>query len=217
MVPYDLPMEPEHGRIGPLSEIQHIDIQRIPAIVRRSEYIEQMVGTVLVPRSASQGLLLLSSEEAKRVVVSAVVEDGLWDKWNKKNPDRMVEPGDRILSVNGKIGHDSIVAEMAPFLKTRHVMIFIRKPTESCIVVNHDEGKDMGLEVLLVSGLLFILSVEPSSRVHYWNLKNPDRMIQVFDQIVEVNGVRGDQEVMLKALAEQGNVELLLMTHKEWE
>lgn len=217
MVPYDLPMEPEHGRIGPLSEIQHIDTQRIPAIVRRLECIEQMVGTVLVPRNISQGVLLLSSEEVDCVVVSAVVEDSLWDVWNKKNPDRMVEPGDRILSVNGRLGRDLIVAEMAPFPKTRHVMLFIRKPTQSSIVVNDDEGEDMGLEVLLVSGLLFIRSVEPSSRVHYWNLKNPDRMIQVFDQIVEVNGVRGDQEMMMKALGEQGDVELLLMTHKEWE
>lgn len=57
---------------------------------------------------------------------------------------------------------------------------------------------------LQVDDELFVEGIQRFSLMYDWNVQNPDCKVELFDQVVSVNGVTSQKETMLKELQRKG-------------
>jgi hypothetical protein len=69
---------------------------------RYDDAMDQSMYTIVLDRSRGQKLgINLSSPDGEEIVINSISGEGLVETWNSRNPQMQVEPGDRIIDVNG--------------------------------------------------------------------------------------------------------------------
>jgi len=123
------------------------------------------------------------------LIVSKVLAAGFIPSWNTTNPDKKVEPGDVIISVNGISGSDAMFAEMK---KGQDFNVKIMKIDKFEInLLKEEQGKSYGVRFDSVTGHdgSYVLRVNDGDNlVQEYNGQNPDKPILPTDFFVDVNG-----------------------------
>jgi len=84
--------------------------------------------TINIDRSKSQDTPLGAAVDGSdnKTLVIEEVRAGLLQEWNNNNPTQVVEPGDRIVAVNGQRGHSRVLAEA--LIAPRLLVLTIYRP-----------------------------------------------------------------------------------------
>lgn len=149
----------------------------------------------------------LDPQDGVTAVVTAV-RAGLVLAWNITHKHLEVRPNDRILSVNGERGDASKLLE-----RLRHdtqLTILLRRPREFRVSVAAKRNLGMTVSYAPQGTSLVVDVVNHRGLLQVWNNANPGREVMVHDRIVEVNGVRGPPERLLRELNSLGALELLV-------
>eukprot|EP00930_Biecheleria_cincta_P056585 TRINITY_DN4266_c0_g1_i1.p1 TRINITY_DN4266_c0_g1~~TRINITY_DN4266_c0_g1_i1.p1 ORF type:complete len:282 (-),score=57.42 TRINITY_DN4266_c0_g1_i1:24-869(-) len=161
-------------------------------------------------RGEEFGIELDLTDEHKPPVVREV-KDGAINRWNKTcSPDAVVQPHDRIMTLNGKRleGGDFLKSLSTPsgkcaleIQRPRQLKAFFKKPGQ------------LGVNMLYKKSShgIVINEVLESGLVHRWNIDNPKNAVQKGDRIVGINGKMMDAQMVIKAIKEQDDYELILM------
>jgi len=139
--------------------------------------------------------------------IKAISGAGLIAAWNINHPDLAVQPGDRFIEVNGKKDvecgiavlnaeiHEQLVldAKLVRVASTAGADANVAttlpvepSPTIFSIKLEKQTGSLLG--VTFLESNMQVSSLENDGLIHSWNTVNPDRSLNVGDQIVGVNG-----------------------------
>lgn len=144
----------------------------------------------------------LEFESVGDSLLVAKVRRGAVKCWNEAytdEPHLMVNPGDRILSVNGNEGSST---ELLAELKKDQTMSIVLKRAKSFQVKIVKDNKELGICLLSGAEKLDQLQVKTlrAGVVDDWNKTHPTCAIGIGDRIVWVNGISADPTSMLDEL-----------------
>jgi len=174
---------------------------------------------VLVDRSDGRSLGIEVITEGSLIVMS--INEGLIQDWNSANPDKAVEEKDHIISANDVRGNVELILDQCR--KEQLLRLKVRRPAfktheevtaevEYYITLDRTDGKRLGIDVEHDCGnQLFIEAIDAEGLVAAWNKNNPDRQVHLDDRIVEVNGVRGETELLLHECMRDNVLEIMLI------
>jgi hypothetical protein len=133
---------------------------------------------------------------------------GAVSEWNIRYPDRQVRIGDRIVKV-GKAVDDA--EQLANALKQCNPFdIVIRVPEEFRISLSKGSDEKLGMDVQHFKTFLRVKRILDDGAVKKWNDANPASAVHPYHVIMEVNGVRGDADLMVTEVQFEKTVDLLL-------
>lgn len=147
--------------------------------------------------------------EHNELVVDGVIPDKLAARYNASaEPDAQIIPGDRVAAVNGWTA--AAPAMLSKFSETERVALTFQHAV-LCSFTVEKQGRKLGLIVnhdkkpwcrfLQVEALNEGLILE-------YNRTSGQRGLRTGDRIVEVNGIRGRPETLLRELGTKDRVEL---------
>jgi hypothetical protein len=153
------------------------------------------------------GLNAVSTADRKALVVMNV-RHGAISSWNARNPERQVRIGDRIV----KVAEVSEKAEqlMSALNQRDPFDVVIRVPEEFRVCLSKGSAGKLGIEVAKRNAFLQVKKVGNEGVMKKWNDANPAMAVQPYHIIIEVNGVRGDADLMVTEVEFEQTVELLL-------
>jgi len=157
-------------------------------------------------RESSAGLALDPKDSCSAVVIS--VWPGPVQAWNMANRDREVRPNDRIISVNGARGDVQLILDR--LREDQDLEIVLRRPTEFRVLVAAKRSLGITVRYAPHGTSLLVDRVNQHGLVKVWNMAYPDHEVQVHDRIVEVNGIRGPPDLLLRELNSAGALELVI-------
>jgi len=163
--------------------------------------------TIQKADSESSAGLELDPKDRVTAVVTAVWPGPVLT-WNTAHRDLEVRPNDRILSVNDASGDVQLLLNRLQ--QDTQLVMLLRRPTEFRVSVAAQ--RSLGISVSYAPRGTSLLVDEMGSRglLRVWNSANPGREVEVRDRIVEVNGIRGSPELLLRELKSSGALELVL-------
>lgn len=144
------------------------------------------------------------------------VTNGLVQEWNDRvHTDRQIRVGDRILEVNEDSGCAASILRRLKEDAILHVLVK-RREEVSVSVTPGIPGSSLGRDVLCHNGEGLRIQNIKSNAFRDWNAQHPDCphwQVAVNDVIVEVNGLSGSPQGMLKELtrAEKLNLQVVCM------
>ncbi|CAK9026853.1 Uncharacterized protein SCF082_LOCUS17693, partial [Durusdinium trenchii] len=133
-----------------------------------------------------------------------LVEHGLVADWNAVNPGCAIEPGDRLVSVNG-LCHPELVLEQLFGEPSLRIVVEKRGGFTGALVPHCKFSVELRRTALEGFGMdvspdtMEVLNLQDDGKVALWNQCHPFRAIVIGDRIVEVNG---DQLVELNGLSQ---------------
>eukprot|EP00440_Ansanella_granifera_P027593 gb/GFBE01029976.1/.p1 GENE.gb/GFBE01029976.1/~~gb/GFBE01029976.1/.p1 ORF type:complete len:301 (+),score=36.83 gb/GFBE01029976.1/:1-903(+) len=131
------------------------------------------------------------------------IKAGLIQMWNRQNRDQAVRPGDRIYAVNGETGNaDWIISAIRS--SSNEVVLGVRRLLWLRLEIVREPAGTLGIDVASHSRHLQVLKIRSGPLLDYNNEADCDRQVRANDHIVEVNGVRGTAEDLLKAIRTAG-------------
>jgi len=172
-----------------------------------------------VDRSEGRSLGIEVVTEGTLIVMS--INEGLIQEWNAANPDKAIEEKDHIVGANDVRGDvDSILDQCR---QEQPLRLTVRRPAvksedevtvevEYNITLDRTGGQKLGIDVEHECGKqLFIESIDAEGLVAAWSTHNPDRQVHLDDRIVEVNGVRGETQLLLAECMREVVLEITLI------
>eukprot|EP00435_Cladocopium_sp_Y103_P021123 s1649_g5.t1 len=133
--------------------------------------------------------------DALTLAVCLVEPHGLVAAWNAAHPGCMIEPGDRLVSVNGLCHPEVVMEHLSAEFSLR--IVVEKKGGFAGALVPHSKfavqlqragDGPMGFGFEVNPETLEVLNVADDGQVAQWNLWHPFRAIVVGDRIVEING-----------------------------
>lgn len=118
------------------------------------------------------------------------------EDWNKSNPDKKIMPGDMISAVNGKTGNADLLLEEIQGTAT---LAFELSRETTIRIVRQKQGA-LGLKLNPHSDMLEVVEVMSGMIREYNKVSKPSREVFPMDRIIEVNGIRGESEALLKGI-----------------
>lgn len=159
----------------------------------------------------------LDADVADRVsiVVVKVNHGPVW-RWNEANPQRRLEPGDRIVEVNGCSG-DGVGMALRLQQDAMWSMV-VQRPAEVSLSgswksYGMEQKHGLALSYTEGSDTLLILSVKEGF-VKRWNALHPDTPIQPNDRIVEVSGQRGEAGRLAALLNQSSRLDVVIRRYR---
>lgn len=122
-----------------------------------------------------------------------LVEHGLVADWNAVNPGCAIEPGDRLVSVNG-LCHPELVLEQLFGEPSLRIVVEKRGGFTGALVPHCKFSVELRRTALEGFGMdvspdtMEVLNLQDDGKVALWNQCHPFRAIVIGDRIVEVNG-----------------------------
>jgi len=150
-----------------------------------------------VEESGRLGLEIAARDNTLRV--ESVGPDGPMVDWNSANPDKKVEVGDFVISVNGHSGPATSMLEEAQRAST--LRLTITRAGIFFVTVNKCGALGTTFGVFTRSLVVKQINHGPIKR---WNEENLAYAVQPGDLILEVNGIRDNSLEMLAALKLDG-------------
>jgi hypothetical protein len=152
-----------------------------------------------------------SSNALADLVVVKYVGTGPGTKWNSIYPDRAINPNDRMIEVNGKALHFGMLDELRA---TEQATIKFRRPVTCNIVLNRPAGRQMGIGVLeFDDNSIWVNEISKEGVIPDWNLQNPLAQVVLGTRILEVNGKKGNCDLLIAELQMTGRIDILLESH----
>uniref|UniRef100_A0A7S0FJ64 PDZ domain-containing protein n=1 Tax=Pyrodinium bahamense TaxID=73915 RepID=A0A7S0FJ64_9DINO len=83
---------------------------------------------------------------------------------------------------------------------------------EFMVVIPRRNGMKLGIDTCASSDCpsFNVLKVKPDGLISAWNQEHPDREVREGDDLIEVNGVRGDKERICQLLAGAKKLQILI-------
>lgn len=139
------------------------------------------------------------------------IKCGPVSEWNLDNPERPVQPGDRVVEVNGQRGDtDELIAVLR---RDKHLNIRLRRLNRFRVTLTNFPGR-LGIEIKGLDSSVKVLSINEGA-VQEWNQEaRSDLQVRPGDRIVAVHGERGAFPRLvqaIKATSPGSNMELTLV------
>ena len=138
-------------------------------------------------------------------------------EWNANHPSCAIEPGDRLVSVNG-LCHPELVLEQLFGESSLRIVVEKRGGLTGALVPHFRFSVELQRSAAETFGLdvnpdtMEVVGVKDDSAAAVWNACHPFRAMVVGDKIVEVNGAHG---VKHNVFLEELDLELLLVRGSE--
>jgi len=163
--------------------------------------------------------LAVDYSDQETFFVNEVRPGGAVEAWNVSNPRLQVCQGMRVIAINGiRAKAESMLPE---FVKTGKVDMLVRRcqcaSGEFAVVLPVAAGQIPGLSCDWSDLRTFYISqVKPDGAAAAWNLSaEPQLQVAPGMRIVEINGVQGSPEKMLREFKKEGSVHLILRRASE--
>ena len=144
--------------------------------------------------------------DGKTLYIKAILAGAVSD-WNKENPTKAVQPGDRVISVNGVTGD---AQAMVREIKDRNLLLLFQKASDDKMVTVSVSGSNsLGMDADWGDGKTLYIKAILAGAVSDWNKENPTKAVQPGDRVISVNGVTGDAQAMAREIKDR-NLLLLL-------
>lgn len=182
---------------------------------------------IRLPRAPGTKLgLSLDGNDGNYLLVERVGE-GLVKQWNLANPTQALNPGDRIVSVNGVRGSPAVLIEetakeSSPLLNIiamRGSQLALTSassggrvqapaPQEFMVKLLCMKGEKLGMSLDCDDGATLVITKINAGLMQSWNDAHPAMCIKTGDRIVTANGKRGDPKVLLEQTQLGGELSL---------
>jgi len=131
-------------------------------------------------------------------------------EWNKRCPESLrLLQGDHIVAVNGKRGNARAI--MQRLQSDESLEIEVHRPAQITIRVNAARG-GLGIDTNQAKNAksLMIANVVTGGAISAWNAANEDRVVEKYDRVVAVNGVRGTWKELSAQVRDSQELVLLI-------
>jgi hypothetical protein len=78
------------------------------------------------------------------------------------------------------------------------------------VTIDRTSAMSLGLTAQVINGCVSVSSIIPGGLVDAWNIMNPSKFVNIDDQIIEVNDVRGNSDELLESLKYDGVLSIQL-------
>lgn len=178
-------------------------------------------------REAAAGTLRLSIERAAGAtigmnldvtdLVSLVVVDilpGSIREWNEAQPrpGQQLRVNDRIVEANGA---SEDAQKMLCVLKDSTMwQLVVQRPAEYRAVIERHGVLSLGLDLrYALTGTSLMIADIGDGPIKDWNARSSTRKVKKFDRIIELNGVRGSAQQLLRAGKGQETLDMCILQY----
>lgn len=175
-----------------------------------AEFLEFEVVLEKSPERKVVGMNVDSSPKSN-LAIKGINADSLLSYWNKANPEKKVQIGDAVVSVNGTDNSSAMINTLKDETALRLV---IRRVPEFVVCVDKTAGP-LGMVVHGGSKAPATISQVHDGKVisAYNKEAEAGKVVVPGDIVLEVNGVKGDKEEIVAAISRADGVLNLLLKH----
>lgn len=169
--------------------------------------------SVCVEKDGAHGRMGFELDTVGGIVAMVMrITRGAVELYNKEaSSDAQIRVGDIVVAVNGVSGSTKSMRNATKL--GMQLDLVVRRPTK-CYMSLDRKGNcsSLGLEIdYLRSGHSLIVTSINAGMVKEWNRENPGKEMKVNDRIVEMNGVRGDNDTFLQIFKDSSHIDLVFV------